>query len=355
MISPQDRRQAVELIDEAIGNGAGLVRACEALGICPKTYHAWKADPTGEDGRTKAARATQERKPSPRALSEEERQELVSRYCQPDVRDLSIPQAFYTLLDNREYYGSLRTVYRVMKDANLNAQRTSTRSPQKRSKPTSYLATGPNQVWTWDITYLRDATCSGRFFYAYAIIDIFSRVIVHHAVYPADNSEYAEKFLGEAFKRHHIKPRALVLHSDNGASMKAANVRALLSNEGIEFSHSRPRVSDDNPYSEAFFRTLKYTGEVRYPKGGFESIDAANAWLTEYVDTYNGSRYHSGINYVTPNARFTGEDKVILAARRQCIEAAKERHPERWIQGKVMNCEPVGGVWLNPDKEPDAS
>ena len=118
---------------------------------------------------------------------------------------------------------------------------------------------------------------------------------------------------------------------------------------------SQPRVSNDTPYSETFFRTLKYTGEVRCPKGGFESIDAANAWLTEYVDAYNGSRHHGGINHVTPNARFTGEDKAIAAARRQCIEAAKERHPERWIQGKVMNCKPVGGVWLNPDKEPDAS
>ncbi len=286
---------------------------------------------------------------SPKALSDIEVQQLIDRLSQPDVVDKSFPQAYVTLLDNGEYYGSLSTIYRVMRKAGMNTRRNLVRPSQKRHKPTSFAATGPNQVWSWDITYMRDATCQGSFFYGYVIIDIYSRLIVHAEVYPADNAEYATEFLAEAFRKHGIKPRSLVLHSDNGASMKAVETLALLNEWGVRFSHSRPRVSNDNPYSEAFFKTLKYKGG-RYPKQGFRSLKNAREWVAKFVTSYNNDHFHSGIGYVTPQSRFNNEDVEILAQRKQVLEKARKKNPERWISRKVMNCEPAGSQFLNPDQ-----
>ena len=286
---------------------------------------------------------------SPKALSEEEVRQIIDRLSQPDVVDKSLPQAYIYLLDKGEYIGSLSTMYRVMRKANLNARRDSVRPPRKSYKPTSFEATGPNQVWSWDITYMRDSTCPGSFFYGYVIIDIYSRLIVHAEVNPADNADLACDFLAAAFRKHGIKPRALVLHSDNGSSMKAAETLGLLEEWGIRFSHSRPRVSNDNPYSEALFKTLKHQGG-RYPKQGFKTLEAAREWMDKFVECYNNEHFHSGINYVTPASRFNGDDVEILRKRKQVLEEAKSRNPERWIQGKVMNCEPAGSQFLNPDQ-----
>lgn len=286
---------------------------------------------------------------SPKALSEEEKQRIIDRMSEPDVVDKSLPQAFISVVDNGEYIGSLSTIYRVMKAAGLNTRRDTVRPPQRRHKPSSFEATGPNQVWTWDITFMRDSTCVNSFFYGYVIIDIYSRVIVHAEVHSADNASLACQFLTNAFNKHGIRPRALVLHSDNGSSMKAAETMAVLQEWGVQFSHSRPRVSNDNPYSEAWFKTLKYQGG-RYPKQGFRTLEKAREWMDKFVESYNTEHYHSGINFVTPISRFKGEDVDILNKRKQVIEAARKRHPERWISGKVMNCEPAGSQFLNPDK-----
>lgn len=157
--------------------------------------------------------------------------------------------------------------------------------------------------------------------------------------------------MNEAFHKHGIRPRSLVVHSDNGASMEANETKALLEEWGIISSHSRPRVSNDNPYSESFFRSLKYTG--RYPRKGFESIEAAQQWLEGYLLRYNEQSYHSGVNWVTPKSRFDGTEEAILTARKQVLEQARERHPDRWIRSRVWDCTPSGSQWLNPDK-PDA-
>lgn len=154
------------------------------------------------------------------------------------------------------------------------------REARRRSKPTAYSAEKPNEVWTWDITYLRSSKYTGRFYYAYVIVDVYSRMVVSARVFEADNADFAVRFLGDAFRRYGIKPGQLVVHSDNGASMKAAPTLALLEKNGITFSHSRPRVSNDNPYSESFFRTLKYTQtNVIVP-------DAHGDWLNQRDDSY---------------------------------------------------------------------
>ena len=344
MISVRDRQKAVELIDEAVAAGARLVQACKCLGIAFSSYLKWRSNPQGEDQRPKREFAR-----NPRALSPEEQEAVYERYCQPDVCDLSVRQAFYTLLDKGEYLASESTVYRILRRYKANKRRDGVRAAANRHKPTSYEATGPNQVWTWDITYLRDAEHSTRFYYAFAAIDIYSRYVVHCDVFEAETAQNAVRFLSRAMDKHYIRPRCLVLHSDNGAAMKAAETLGLLVVRGVEFSHSRPRVSNDNPFSESLFKTMKYSGHMG--KRNYHSLEECRQALAEFARKYNEQWVHSGINNVTPWARFSGADAGICEARRRVLELARARHPERWISNRIMKSEPAGSQWLNPDKQ----
>ena len=344
MISTRDRQKAVELITESVQAGARAVEACKCLGIAFSSYLKWRQNPQSEDQRPK-----REFGPNPRALSEKERQAVYERYCQPDVCDLSVRQAFHALLDKGEYLASEATVYRVLRQHKANTRRDGVRPTVKRHKPTSYEATGPNQVWSWDITYLRDAEHATRFYYAFAVVDIYSRYLVHYDVFDAETSQDAVRFLSEAMNKHFIQPRCLVLHSDNGAAMKAAETLGLLAVRGVEFSHSRPRVSNDNPYSESLFKTMKYTGHMG--KRNYHSLEECQGVLADFARKYNEQWVHSGINNVTPLARFSGEDAAICKARRQVMAKARQQHPERWISGRMRNYEPAGSQWLNPDRQ----
>ena len=189
----------------------------------------------------------------------------------------------------------------------LNARRAPTREVHLRSRPTAYSAEKPNEVWPWDITYLRSSTYTGRFYYAYVIVDVYSRMVVSARVFNADNADFAVRFLGDAFRKYGIRPGQLVVHSDNGSSMKAEPTMVLLDKNGIVFSHSRPRVSNDNPYSESFFRTLKYSGDCLYPRDGFVSVGEAEQWGQNFVEHYNEHHRHRGIRMVTPGQRYRGE------------------------------------------------
>lgn len=321
-------------------------QSCEAVGITPRTLQNWRHAPDG-DGRLDRSNFT-----SPRQIPEDLREQIVDRFCKADVRDLSLTQAFYKLLDeNKEYWCSLSTLYRLFRARGLNARRAPTREARRRSKPTAYSAEKPNEVWTWDITYLRSSKYTGRFYYAYVIVDVYSRMVVSARVFEADNADFAVRFLGDAFRRYGIKPGQLVVHSDNGASMKAAPTLALLEKNGITFSHSRPRVSNDNPYSESFFRTLKYSGDYLYPRDGFDNAEEAEQWVQGFVDHYNEHHRHRGIRMVTPGQRYRGEDAEVLRRRRETMLEARRRHPERWITGRVLNCTPIKEVWLNPEMD----
>lgn len=344
MISAQDRRRAVELINEAVAAGARAIKACECVGIAFSSYSKWKQAPEDEDKRPSCPHPN-----NPRALSQQEQEALFERYCQPDVCDLSLRQAFYVLLDKGEYFGSLSTVHRVLAKLNANKRRDGVRTSTKRHKPTSFEATGPNQVWTWDITYVRDAEHATRFYYVFAVVDVFSRYLVHCDAFEAETAENAVKFLTEALDKHHIKPRHLVLHSDNGAAMKASLTMALLDARGVQFSHSRPRVSNDNPYSESLFKTMKYTGHMG--KRNFHSLQECKEVLADFARKYNEQWVHTGINNVTPWARFSGADSAICEARNRVLEQARAKHPNRWIGGRTMQCKSAGNQWLNPDKQ----
>ena len=334
-------------MEEGQKKGLTIEQACKTVGITSRTFLNWRKAPSG-DGRLDRRNFV-----SPRRIADEERKRIVERFCREDVRDLSLTQAFYKLLDeNKEYLCSASTLYRIFRAEGLNARRDRTRKPQRRGRPTSYRASRPNEVWTWDITYFRNSRYSGKFFYAYVIIDVYSRAVIRAEVHDADNAEYAAKFLKAAFEKHGIRPGQLVLHSDNGASMKAQSTLAVLAAYGVTFSHSRPRVSNDNPYSESLFRTLKYSGDYRYPQVGFENVAEAQAWLDKFITHYNEVHRHKGIRMVTPMDRFLGKDAEILARRKEAMTEARNRYPQRWVQpDALLNCEMIPDAWLNPENE----
>lgn len=213
--------------------------------------------------------------------------------------------------------------------------------------PTTHIATSPNQVWTWDITWLNTYT-RGIYFKLYMILDIFSRKIVGWEVWNEENGQLASELVEKAIVSEKIRRKPLVLHSDNGAPMKSFTLKTKLEELGVTPSHSRPRVSNDNPYSEAQFRTLKY--RPSYPCDGFESIKSAREWVFGFVDWYNNHHYHSGINFLTPSSRHDGKSKEILEKRKSVYETAKTLNPNRFNRG-IRKWEEPETVALNPTDE----
>jgi transposase InsO family protein len=214
-------------------------------------------------------------------------------------------------------------------------------------KPKEHIATGPNQVWSWDISYL-PSSLRGQYFYLYLFLDVWSRKIVGWSVREKESMDDSSELIASLALKENVDVDQLVLHSDNGSPMKGATMLATLQSLGIVASLSRPRVSNDNPYSESLFRTMKYRPE--YPKRPFARIEDATAWVAAFVDWYNNEHLHSSIQYVTPNQRHNGEDKDILKKRKAVYEAASKQHPERWANG-TRSWEPIEVVALNPDNK----
>jgi putative transposase len=209
-----------------------------------------------------------------------------------------------------------------------------------------YVAKGPNELWSWDITYLRGPV-RGQFLYLYLVVDIWSRMIVAWEVAEEESSEIASQMIARACMVHGVDGNRLVIHSDNGGPMKGATLLATFQFLGIVPSFSRPRVSDDNPYSEALFRTLKYRPE--YPGQAFESLTATQEWVQRFVGWYNNDHRHSGIKFVSPSARHQGREPQILCTRRNTYEQARRRHPNRWSR-EIRNWSAVEKVVLNPQR-----
>jgi putative transposase len=251
------------------------------------------------------------------------------------------------LADKGMYIASESTMYRILKNENMQHHRGRSKKPAPRSKPDTYIASDSNQVWTWDITYL-NTFVRGLYYKLYMILDIFSRKIVGWEVWPEESGEYAAVLVERAFVDEKIGNAPLVLHSDNGSPMKALTLKTKLESLGIISSYSRPRVSNDNPYSEALFRTCKYCSE--YPTEGFESVDSAREWVNGFVEWYNNKHYHSGLNFVTPNTRHNGTAIEIMKKREIVYNTAKKLHPERWT-GNTRNWELPETVALNPTRE----
>lgn len=263
-----------------------------------------------------------------------------------EFRNKSPKQIVPALADQGEYVASESTFYRVLREEKQLAHRG--RAKRKSAKrPTDYLATRPCQVWSWDITYLR-GPIRGAFFYLYLYIDIWSRKLVGQAVHETEDGQLASELLTQALCCEGIGREGLVVHQDNGSPMTGATFAATMERLGIIPSFSRPRVSDDNPFSESVNRTMKYCPQ--YPSGPFASLEAAREWIVKFVAWYNNEHLHSGIGFVTPASRHEGKHRPILSSRRRVYAAARRRHPERW-SGEVRAWASPEIVRLNPPRD----
>lgn len=318
-MSAADRIECLMLVREAHAAGARKELACELLGVTKRTFERWETRP--EDMRKGPTT-----KPG-NALTAEERALVLAVANNATYANLPPAQIVPALADLGYYLASESTFYRILKSESLLAHRSKS-SPRKLVKPEALMATGPNQLWSWDITYLR-ANIRGMFYYLYLPMDIFSRMIVHWEIHESESAELASEMITKACEKQGIKRGQIKLHADNGGSMKGATMLATLQWLGIVPSFSRPSVSDDNPYSESLFKTLKYCPS--YPVGGrFESLAAARLWVEKFVYWYNFVHLHSAINWVTPGARHAGIDQAILDSRKDVYETARAQNPTRW-------------------------
>jgi len=347
MISTPDRREAVTLIDDAVCVGARQGKACGVVGINLRTYKRWTAENMVKaDGRTTA------KHPAPaNKLSIMEEEQIIATCNSPEYASLPPSQIVPALADCGVYIASESSFYRVLRKAGQLERRGRMQKPRKVERPRSFLAEKPNQVWSWDITYLA-SSIKGLFYRLYMVMDIYSRKIVGWEVQTEENSTHAATLIQKACLAEGIKRKQLVLHSDNGSPMKGATMLAKLQHLGIMPSFSRPSVSNDNPYSESLFGTLKYT--PAYPGKPFESPANARLWVQGFVCWYNCQHRHSGIKFVTPDERHKGEDKAILEQRKAVYEAARTQHPERWSR-ETRNWEPIEEVGLNPTNSTHSS
>ena len=340
MIALPERQQIIQWVEQANTAGARSHKACELLGIAPRTLQRWRRDGELHED----ARRTRSYAPANK-LSDEERGQIIAVANSAEFAHLPPSQIVPQLADRGEYIASESTFYRVLREAGQLQHRQASRAATVH-KPRPLEASAPNQVYSWDITYLK-TNMRGIFLYLYLFMDIYSRKIVGWQVYEDENSEWAADILRDITQREGIAPEQITLHSDNGGPMKGASMLATLQVLGIMPSFSRPAVSNDNPYSESLFKTLKYRPE--YPAQPFADVTEARQWVSGFVDWYNFEHRHSAIQFVTPAQRHAGLDTAILSQRQALYQAAKARHPERWSQ-QTRNWQPVQVVYLNPNK-----
>lgn len=339
------RQQFVEWIREAESTGARRHKACEIVGLSIRTLQRWVADGAGD---VQADRRPTASRPEPaNKFSEEEYQAILSTCHEEAYASLPPSQIVPKLADQGKYLGSESSFYRILKTEGELHHRGRHQPPRPKRPPTTHTATGPNQVWTWDVTWL-PGTVAGRFFYLYMVEDLYSRYGVAWEVHEAESGELASHLFQQAVWREKLtgedKP---VLHSDNGSMMKSQTLRVKLEQLGISQSFSRPRVSDDNAYVESFFRTLKYG--PTWPAKGFATLEEARDWVQQFMHWYNHDHQHSKIRFVTPAQRHCGEDQAILANRKRVYEQAKAANPNRWT-GNTRNWTPITEVTLNPER-----
>lgn len=346
MISTPDRQTAVSLINDAITAGAQRALACAELQISDRTLRRWtKGGQIHADQRPIAARPEPANK-----LSAAERGAVLEVCNSKEFASLPPSQIVPRLADRGRYLASESSFYRILRADGQQHHRGRAKPPVRRKPPSSYKATAPCQVWTWDITWM-PGPVAGRFFYLYMIVDIFSRKIVGWEVHERESAELAAALIRRAVLAEGCLMRPLVLHADNGSPMKGATMKVTMEKLGITASYSRPRVSNDNPFSEALFRTCKYHPD--WPGKGFATRAQAQAWVKSFVRWYNGEHLHSAIRFVTPNARHAGQDRATLASRASLYANARSQNPHRW-SGKTRNWQPAGPVWLNPENQTSA-
>ena len=320
----------------------GVRAACDAFGIPESTWYRW----VKINERSLSIRSSDAKKPyHHRRLKEDEEEKLLSVMCELRFMDMAPETIVACLLDEGKYYGSARTMYRLLDRHKAVKERRNQLKHPEYKKP-ELLATMPNQVWTWDITKLR----TGRkhdYLHLYVIIDVFSRYTVGWLVADRECSKLAEKFIADTCWEQRIKPGQLTIHADRGTSMRSKTVAQMMADMGVTRSHSRPYVSNDNPYSESQFKTLKYGSD--FPKF-FRNVDEAKEFLEEWFRWYNTKHRHSGIQMLTPENVHYGKDKDVLKARNYVMMKAYKKYPERFSRGKPKLRSIDSAVYINKPK-----
>lgn len=313
----------------------GVVAACTTLGVARATYY-----------RARSPRHAPMPKPlSHRALSEAQREDVLLVLDSDRFADKAPRQVYAELLDEGSYLCSVSTMYRILRAAHQVRERRQQRRHPTYVKP-ELVASAPNQVWSWDITKV-PGPVRGIYYSLYVALDLFSRYVVGWLLAHTESSALARSLLGDAYERERIQPGQLVCHADRGSPMMAKSTALLFADLGIQPSHSRPRVSNDNPYSEAAFRTFLYRPEMPERFGGIED---ARAFFARLFDWYNERHYHSGIALLTPADVYRGRAAKIIAMRQLVLDQAHERFPERF-GGPPRHPQPPPVVWINPPRE----
>ena len=324
----------MDLVEDMDDPAVSIICACAALGVSRATLYR-RTD-------TPRLASWDPRPTSHRALGDAERAALVDTMHSAEFVDQPPAEVFATLLSRGVYIASIRTMYRVLKALGETGERRNQRRPRTYAKP-SLTATGPNQVWTWDITKLATTTV-GVFLHAYVIIDLFSRYVVGWMVASRESKELAAQLFAEAIARHQVGP-GLKVHADRGPAMRSDTLAQLLATLGVERSFSRPHVSDDNAFSEAQFKTLKYQPD--YP-GRFHGELDARGWLAPFFSWHNDDHHHLGLALFTPAEVFFGRVEEVRVRRQAALDAAYQAHAERFPNGAPRVAMPPAEVSINP-------
>jgi putative transposase len=313
----------------------GVVAACAALCMSRSRYY--------RAHQPKPKAATTPRPRPPRALSDDERANVLTMLDSDEYMDKAPAQVFATLLELGIYHCSIRTMYRILAANDQVRERRAQRQHPTYTKP-QLVATAPNQVWTWDITKLPGPT-KGTYFSLYVILDLFSRYIVGWQVATRESAAVYQELVEACCKDQGVVPEQLTVHSDRGAPMTAKSTALLYADLGIIKSHSRPYTSNDNPYSEANFRTLKYRPDMPDQLG---SVEHARQVVRALVGWYNDEHYHLGLALMHPADVHHGRTAAIVAARQRVLDAAHSAHPERFVTGRPIQKAPPPAAWINP-------
>ena len=335
-VSAEDRRTILSLVNEGTESGLTQDDSCDAVGVGSRTVQRWRLLPVLQDGRRGPTSAPGNR------LSAEENARIVAISMSTEFFNKSPHQIVPALADRGEYVASESSFYRVLKAAEVLVHRGKSR-PKTVHRPKALEAVKPNQVYSWDITYLLSLIC-GQYFFLYLFMDIFSRKIVGWKVHARESAELSSQLLVEICEREGIEPGEVSLHADNGSPMKGSTILATMQRLGVVPSFSRPSVSDDNPFSESLFKTLKYC--PFFPSKPFSSIEEATGWVEKFVQWYNNEHFHSGIKFVTPASRHEGRDQEILDKRNIIYKKAQEKTPNRWSK-QTRNWSRINVVELN--------
>jgi putative transposase len=321
---------------QELSKNVGTAAACKSLDMARPTYYRW----LGARDEKAASRPA-----PPRTLSAVERQQVLDVLHTDRFVDKAPAEVYATLLDEGVYHCSVRTMYRVLDEAGeVRERRDQARHPHYKAP--ELLATAPNQVWSWDITKLL-GPAKWAYFYLYVILDIFSRYVVGWMIASHESSVLAKRLIVETFEKQHVQPGQLTIHADRGASMKSKPVALLLADLGVTKTHSRPHVSDDNPYSESQFKTLKYRPD--FPDR-FGSIQDARSFCQDFFPWYNCEHRHSGIGLLTPEMVHYGKAETVIGQRRIVLASAFAAYPERFVRGLPVPPPLPEAAWINKPK-----